>query len=102
MASGRSRRSRAWRVVLGLVGFLFAGILVAAVAVAVNWRRVVPYLVTMTTGRELTIDGPAELRLLTWHPHLVVERVTFGNASWSKQKEMVEIGRFRIGLSLRR
>ncbi len=101
-AGNRSGRSRALRVVLGIVGVLFAAVLVVVIALAANWKRALPYLITSTTGREFVIRGPGHLRILTWHPHLVLEDVTFGNAPWSKQKEMVEVGRFRIGLALRR
>src|SRR4051794_489075 len=104
MSIDRSKRPRV-RVVQTLLwttGLVLACAIVVIVALIIDWRRVAPYLVTRTTGREFSIDGPAELHVLTWHPRLSVEDVRFGNAPWSKQKDMVDVGRFRIGLALRR
>lgn len=48
--------------------------------------------VKASTGRELAISGPIELRLFP-RPAIVVENLRFGNAPWGSQPWMAKIGR---------
>lgn len=48
--------------------------------------------VKASTGRELAISGPIELRFFP-RPAIVVENLRFGNAPWGSQPWMAQIGR---------
>jgi len=78
---------------------------VITIVVLLNAQRFVPLgiaAVSRATGRELQVRGPVSVNVLTWRPHLRAEQVTFANADWSRNHDMLEIGMFRISLSLRR
>ena len=48
------------------------------------------YLVAHT-GRQIRIDGPLEVHLLSWHPVVKASRVTVGNPPWSPAGNLAEI-----------
>lgn len=76
-----------------------------ALAVALNAQRLVPYAVAAisdATGRKLRIEGPVKVTLLSWRPHLRIEKLKFANAEWSRNPDMLDVGLLRVSLSLRR
>ncbi|HEY2776010.1 MAG TPA: AsmA family protein [Candidatus Binatia bacterium] len=90
----------AWSLVATLVTLLLL-----VVGITLGWHHLVPYAATMiskSTGREFRIDGDTELRLFSWRPHLVLEKVSFANPPWSHQPKMLDVGRFRVSVALNR
>lgn len=96
-------RTRHWLRVLGVV---FVVLLVASIVAAVWLPRLVDVKIVLdtatkaveeSTGRTLTVKGPASVRL--W-PRLAVvaENVSFGNASWAKDAEMATAQRVSLSL----
>ncbi|HYC01042.1 MAG TPA: AsmA family protein [Candidatus Limnocylindrales bacterium] len=84
---------------LALLLVVFVGL------IALNWHRLGPLVVAAisdATGRDLEVRGDVEVKILSWKPHLRVEQVYFGNADWSNEEHMLEVGRFHISLALRR
>jgi uncharacterized protein involved in outer membrane biogenesis len=104
----RLPRLRLWRIATSaLIGVTLLFTAVAAFIVyvdlypdrAVSWA--VP-VISRSMGRELKVEGPTDLRLLSWRPRLILEDVSFANPDWSKQKHMFEAGRVEVAVALRR
>ena len=55
--------------------------------------------VTELTGRQLKIDGDLQLKL-SLHPFIRIEKVSFGNASWSKQPQMLAFDVLQLQVEL--
>jgi AsmA family protein len=100
--SQRRGRPRILRAILSFSFFVVLGAVAVIAVVLLEWRHVVPAVVTHTTGRELVIHGNSAARFLSWRPRMILEDVTFSNAPWSRDKQMLEVGRFEIALSVRR
>lgn len=98
-------RSRAARIAWRTFGVLTLALTVCVVALALNWRKLGPFAtaaISKSTGREFAVRGDVQIRLWSWRPRLVLHDVTFGNAEWGKQKNMLEVGRFEVTVRLRR
>jgi len=86
-------------------GSLALVLVIFVALIAFNWHRLGPFVVAAisdATGRDLEVRGPVDVTILSWKPHLRVEQVYFGNADWSKDEHMLEVGKFHISLALRR
>jgi len=67
-----------------------------------DFNRLKPAITRMVkekTGRELVIQGPISLHL-DFTPSLIVERAAFGNATWGSSRNMAEVERLELELSL--
>jgi AsmA family protein len=111
MTAARARsgpRLRLWRIGTAILACLTLFVTAIAAFVifvdlypdrAVSWA--VPF-VSKSTGRELKLGGPTDLRLISWRPRLVLNDVSFANAEWSKEKQMFQARRVEIAVALRR
>ncbi len=85
-----------------LTGF---GVLALAIAILIlvwdwNWlRRPIERFVQAQTGRELHIDGDLDVDLGRM-TRVSAERLRFGNATWSKEKEMAKTDRLAFSFEL--
>jgi AsmA family protein len=83
------------------------GILVIIVAAVValrsidfnTYKSLVAGQVKAATGRDLRIGGNLALEI-GFSPAVVVEDVSFGNASWGSRPEMLKVGRFEVEVAL--
>src|SRR5258706_3360075 len=91
-------------IILGIAAGLTALVLLAvAIAVATFDPRTlvapVQARVKAATGRELTINGPIDLKL-SLEPRIVVSDVSLGNAPWGKTPDMVHARRVEARVAL--
>lgn len=95
---------RAALIILGVAAGLVALVLVgAAIAIAtVDPNRFVAPLasrVKAETGRDLTVQGPVDIGL-SLEPKIVLPGVAFGNAPWSKTRNMLTAKRIEAQIAL--
>lgn len=80
-------------------------VLIITIVIVVNFIDVNQYkgdiisLVEKNTGRDFAIDGDFKFAL-SLIPTVQVEGITFGNAAWGSEKNMVKVGRLEIQVSL--
>ena len=95
-------RKRYWWV--GGIAVLVAAIAVALVAIAtldLNWARDrISSAVKDRTGRDLTIEGDLSLKLLSLHPRIRAEQVTFQNVDWGEDAPMFAADAVDVSVSL--
>ena len=89
---------------LGTLAVLIAGILVLIAAAALvdanHWRGFLVRTVQARTGRQIRVDGPLELHLLSRTPSVIAEQVVIGNPPWMPPGSMAEIGRLSFSFDL--
>ncbi len=86
--------------VLALVLVLVAGVAVLITLVDTNaYRGAIADVVEGATGRELRVAGDLRIKLLPV-PSLEANEVTFANAPWASQPDMVRVKRVRAELAL--
>ena len=69
-------------------------VILTAVLASLNGNRLRGPLVRYLnnhTGREIQIEGPLKIHLLSWHPSVRAERVTLGNPPWAPPGHMAEV-----------
>jgi uncharacterized protein involved in outer membrane biogenesis len=54
-------------------------------------REPIARMVHKSTGRELSIQGDLRLKWAWPIPHVVAEKLTFGNPSWAREPNMIEL-----------
>jgi len=91
-------------IILGAVAGLVALLLIgAAIAIAtVDPSRFVAPLaarIKADTGRDLIVQGPVDIKL-SLEPKIVLAGVAFGNAPWSKTRDMVTAKRIEAQIAL--
>ena len=97
-----SRRVLRWS--LATLAVVFA--IIALIAAALAWtegdhlRGPLSGYVSRHTGREIRIDGPLRVHLLSLHPGLIAEHVTIGNPPWTPPGTMAAIGKLTVVLDL--
>ena len=86
--------------VAGLVALLLIGVAIA-IATVDPGRFVAPLAarVKADTGRDLTVQGPVDIKL-SLEPKIVLPGVAFGNAPWSKTREMLTAKRIEAQIAL--
>ena len=86
--------------VAGLVALLLIGVAIAVATVDPN-RFVAPLAsrVKAETGRDLTVQGPVDIKL-SLEPKVLLPGVAFGNAPWSKTREMLTAKRVEAQIAL--
>ena len=93
-----------WKWIL-MIGTILIIVLMATVYVFVatyDYNKLKPriaQLVKDATGRELNLSGEVNLDF-GFSPALVVTDVTFANAAWGSQPEMVKIGKLQAQVHL--
>ena len=93
------------------VKWIAIGLVVVVVAVGVTgyallasfdveqYRGLIQAEVKKATGRDLTLDGPVDLRV-SLTPAITAERVSFSNAEWGSRPNMATVDRFEIEVAL--
>ena len=93
-----------WKRIVGAAALLIFLTIVAMFVILsrYDFNDLKPQIVRVTkeaTGRELTLDGNIDLKIgLT--PKLLVENVSFQNASWGSRPEMVKVRRIEVQVAL--
>jgi uncharacterized protein involved in outer membrane biogenesis len=93
-----------WKWILGVAGFLLAALLVVVYILlsTYDFNHLKPQITRAAkdaTGRELALTGNIDLKI-SLSPALVVEGVTFQNASWGSRPEMAKVKRFEVQVAL--
>jgi uncharacterized protein involved in outer membrane biogenesis len=99
--SSRTRAALKWSAIT--LGTLILALLAFAAILQWNanaFRGPIARLASAHAGRSIYIDGTLTLHLLSLAPHAVAEGVRIGNPPWSKARDMAQIGRLEIALSL--
>jgi uncharacterized protein involved in outer membrane biogenesis len=91
------------KIVVGLL-ILVSGVLGAAYYLVSTYDREELKTLAQTqtkkmTGRDLVINGPLEIAI-SLRPAIVLEDVSFANASWGTRDQMVTMKRIELSLSL--
>lgn len=93
-----------WKWIVGAVA-LFIFLIIAAVFIILSrydFNDLKPQIARVAkeaTGRELTLDGNINLKV-NFTPKLLVENVSFQNASWGSRPEMVKVRRVEVQVAL--
>ncbi len=86
--------------------FATVGVLFAIVFGAIFWiqsesgKQWLARRIESATGRTVAINGPLRIHPSLLHPGVSVEGFTFGNAEWSKDRNMADIGRASVRVDL--
>jgi AsmA family protein len=90
-----------WWVGGTAVAVLLALALIALALYDLNWARDnVSAAVKARTGRDLTIEGDLSLKLISLHPRIRAEQVTFQNVDWGEDAPMFAADSVEVSLSL--
>lgn len=87
-------------IAVGAIVIFFA--VIYLVASTYDYNKFKPYIKDLAhelTGRELIINGDIELKI-SLLPTLIVKKVTFQNAAWGEQPEMVKVGSLEVQLAI--
>src|SRR5476649_325526 len=89
---------------LGTLAVLIVGIAVLVAAAALmdanHLRGFLIRTIQARTGRQIRIDGPLEVHLLSRTPSVTAEQVVIGNPPWMPAGSMAEIGRLSFSFDL--
>jgi uncharacterized protein involved in outer membrane biogenesis len=93
-----------WKWFLGICAFVILALMVTVYVVLAtyDYNELKPWVSRMVkdaTGRELGLDGEVDFTM-GLSPTLVVTDVTFGNASWGSQPQMIKIERLMAQVRL--
>ena len=94
---------RWWMLPLGLVGLALLAIIVGVVLLSVQdvgrYKEFIARKVSEKTGRELVIAGDFDLSI-SFSPSIVADDVTFQNAAWGSEAEMLKLGHVEAEVEL--
>jgi uncharacterized protein involved in outer membrane biogenesis len=96
--------ARPLKWILGVIGGIIILVIIAVIVIITgydfnNLKPVISKAVYDATGRELVIGSDIDLDIgLT--PSLVLSDVRFQNAAWGTRKDMLNVGRFELKVSL--
>jgi len=94
---------RWWMLPLGLVGLALLAIIVGVVLLSVQdvgrYKEFIARKVSEKTGRELVIAGDFDLSI-SFSPSIVANDVTFQNAAWGSEAEMLKLGHVEAEVEL--
>jgi uncharacterized protein involved in outer membrane biogenesis len=98
------RLGKALKISFIVIPLLLIALFVGAIAVLMStdfnkYKPLIAEKAKEATGRDLVIAGDLEVGI-SLTPSVSVAGVTLSNASWSKQPEMVKVGRFEAQMSL--
>jgi uncharacterized protein involved in outer membrane biogenesis len=89
-----------WITVTGLIGLLLLLLLIISQLDINRFKETIENQITELTGRQLTIDG--DLRLdLSMQPLIRIEKVSFANALWGRQPQMLSVDLLQLKIKLR-
>ena len=93
-----------WKWIAGAVALLIC-VIIAAVFIILSrydFNHLKPQISRIAkeaTGRELTLGGDIDLKI-SLTPKLLVENVSFQNASWGSRPEMVKVRRVEVQVAI--
>ncbi len=94
---------RWWMLPLGLVGLALFAIVVGVVLLSIQdvgrYKEFIARKVSEKTGRELVIAGDFDLSI-SFSPSIVADDVTFQNAAWGSEAEMLKLGHVEAEVEL--
>ena len=94
---------RWWMLPLGLVGLALLAIVVGVVLLSIQdvgrYKEFIARKVSEKTGRELVIAGDFDLSI-SFSPSIVANDVTFQNAAWGSEAEMLKLGHVEAEVEL--
>ena len=94
---------RWWMLPLGLVGLALLAIVVGVVLLSIQdvgrYKEFIARKVSEKTGRELVIAGDFDLSI-SFTPSIVADDVTFQNAAWGSEAEMLKLGHVEAEVEL--
>ncbi len=100
MKGSTSLRRWIWRGSLGLAAVLATALALLLLAWAVvdgnQLRHPLAHALAEHTGRDIHLDGPLQIHLLTLHPSVIAEQVTVGNPPWISPGTMARIGKLTV------
>src|SRR6267154_1467353 len=85
-----------------LIGVSSVIVAIAVLVYFFDWnvlRGFIERRVSQATGRTLTIAGDLDVKL-AWHPRVIVNAVTFSNASWGSTPIMAQVQHAEITLDI--
>ena len=93
-----------WKRIVGIAAILLIAIIVAAYVIlsTYDYNKFKPRIAKVVedaTGRKLTLAGDIDLEV-GLSPTLVVEDVSFQNATWGSRPELAKLKRFEIQIAL--
>jgi uncharacterized protein involved in outer membrane biogenesis len=93
-----------WKWILGIVFGALAVVLVIVyiIAASYDYNKLKPLITDMAkkyTGRELALGGDIDLKI-GLPPTLEVNNVTFQNAAWGSQPQMVQLQKMQVKISI--
>ncbi len=93
-----------WKRIAGIAAVLFIAMIVAAYVIlsTYDYNKFKPRIAKVVedaTGRKLTLAGDIDLEV-GLSPTLVVEDVSFQNATWGSRPELAKLKRFEIQIAL--
>jgi hypothetical protein len=97
-SSAIARSTLKWvAVTLATLAGIVVVLLAALTLVDANrFRGVLARYLAARTGREIRLDGPLEIHLLSFHPSLIAARVVIGNPRWMPAGTLAEIGKLSV------
>ena len=100
-----TRRNSPGKLAAKIAGCVAAVMVLAVATVAwlpsSVWKHLIVRTVSSATGRQAAIDGNVRLRLFTLQPQLTLEGFRLANPDWAADRQMLEIRRLDVVLSLK-
>jgi len=98
------RRNMPWKKILVIFGVIILGLVTAGLIIlfSYDYNKFKPYIAQAAkeaTGRELKLSGDLKLQL-GFTPALVIDNISFQNASWGSRPEMAQVKRFELEVAL--
>lgn len=94
---------RWWMLPLGFVGLVLLAIVVGVVLLTIQdvdqQKKFITEKISEKTGRELVIAGDFELSI-SFSPSITADDITFENAAWGSQGEMLKLGHVEAEVEL--
>ena len=101
----KTRRNTPGKLAGKIIAGVFAVIVLALATVALLpssvWKHLIVKTVSSATGRQAAIDGDVRLHVFTLRPELIVEGFRLANPDWAADREMLEVQRLDVVLSLK-
>ncbi|MDH3236062.1 MAG: AsmA family protein [Alphaproteobacteria bacterium] len=92
------------RLLLGLlvvvVVVLAAAVIFVSTADFNEYKETIAAELKAATGRDVTIGGPIETKIVSMHPAIVLNDLAIANVSWGTRKEMVRLRRLEVQVAL--
>jgi uncharacterized protein involved in outer membrane biogenesis len=91
----------AGKILAGVLAVIVLALVTIALMPSRVWKNLIVSSVTSATGRQAAIDGNVRLHIFRLNPQVIVEGFRLANPSWAADKEMLQVQRLDVVLSLR-